>query len=135
MLHFRQLMGGALARLHSMFLRVKNGSSSKKQVMTKIPKTFLAISLAAFSLGLVVTFGNFELSSYWTVALPFGAVCFALFQITFIMQNEAAKFDEDECVRRQHARRTAQCPWNAATGARSSRVPSQNGHFIAAPSH
>lgn len=102
--------------------------------MTKIPKTFFAISLMAFSIGLVVTFGNFELPSGWGVALPLGAVSFEMFLITFILQNESAKFGEEERVRFQYAL-TATPGDSPAPTTYSSTAAAGNGSLIAAPSH
>ena len=46
--------------------------------------------------GSIVDFGGFNLNPAWTVALPFGAVAYGLFLISFMLEKEVAKFDEDQ---------------------------------------
>ena len=51
--------------------------------------------------GSIVDFGGFNLNPAWTVALPFGAVAYGLFLISYMLESEAAKFDEDESKKAQ----------------------------------
>jgi hypothetical protein len=46
--------------------------------------------------GSIIDFGGFKLDPAWEVMLPFGAVFYGLFLISFMMEKEVAKFDEDE---------------------------------------
>jgi hypothetical protein len=46
--------------------------------------------------GSIIDFGGFNLNPAWTVALPVGAICYGLFLISFMLEKEVAKFDEDE---------------------------------------
>lgn len=46
--------------------------------------------------GSLVDFGGFDLNPAWTVALPFGAVAYGMFLISFMLEKESAKFDEDK---------------------------------------
>ena len=73
--------------------------------MTRIPKVMLAVSLAAFAVGSVVTFGYAEVPPGWTVAMPVGAVFLGLFLVTLTLQNEVARFDEEERARSKLAGR------------------------------
>ena len=71
----------------------------------------LTVSLIAFAIGSVAVFGNPGIPVGWTVAMPLGAVSFGLFLVTFLLQKEVAKFDEEERARlelaERHAVRTA----------------------------
>ena len=82
--------------------------------MTRIPKALLAVSLAAFAVASVVTFGSSEIPVGWTVAMPAGAIFFGLFLLTFMLQKEVASFDEEERARLGLAERYAVRPANAA---------------------
>ena len=64
--------------------------------MTTLSKILLAASVSGLVGGSIVDFGRFNLNPAWTVALPFGAVAYGLFLISFMLENEVAKFDEDE---------------------------------------
>jgi hypothetical protein len=64
--------------------------------MTTISKTLLAVSVAGLGVGGILDFGGFNLNPSWAVALPFGAICYGLFLISFMLEKEAAKFDADE---------------------------------------
>ncbi len=46
--------------------------------------------------GSVVDFGGFKMNPAWTVILPFGAVAYGLFLISFMLENESAMFDQDK---------------------------------------
>ena len=64
--------------------------------MTTLSKTFLAVSVTGFAAGSVIDFGGFNVIPALTVALPLGAVFFGLFLISFMLEKEMAKFDEEE---------------------------------------
>jgi hypothetical protein len=70
-------------------------------VMTTLSKTFLAISLTGFTAGSIIDFGGFNVIPALTVALPLGAVFFGLFLISFMLEKEMAKFDEEESMKLQ----------------------------------
>lgn len=82
--------------------------------MTRIPKALLAVSLTAFVVGSVVTFGSPEIPAGWTVAMPVGAIFFGLFLVAFMLQKEVAKFDEEERARLKLAERLPVRPANTA---------------------
>src|SRR5262245_3337100 len=67
--------------------------------MTRLPKVLLAVSLIAFAIASVTAFGNLEVPVGWTAMMPLGAVCFGLFLVTFLLQQEVARFDEEERAR------------------------------------
>ena len=75
---------------------------------------FLAVSLTAFAIGIVAAFGNPEIPVGWTVAMPLGAVSFGLFLVTFLLQQEVARFDEEERARLELAARYGARPAKAA---------------------
>ena len=64
--------------------------------MTALSKTLLAVTITGLVAGSVIDFGAFNLNPAWTVALPFGAIFYGLFLISFMLEKEVAKFDEDE---------------------------------------
>src|ERR1700679_1101016 len=64
--------------------------------MTNRSKTLLAVSVTGLVAGSIIDFGGFNLNPAWTVALPFGAISYGLFLISFMLEKEVAKFDEDE---------------------------------------
>jgi hypothetical protein len=64
--------------------------------MTTLSKTLLTVTITGLVAGSVIDFGGFNLDPAWTVALPFGAIFYGLFLISFMLEKEVAKFDEDE---------------------------------------
>ena len=64
--------------------------------MTTLSKTLLAVSVTGLATGSIIDFGGFNLNPAWTVALPFGAIAYGLFLISFMLEKEVAAFDEDE---------------------------------------
>jgi len=67
----------------------------------------LAVSLTAFAVGSVAVSGNPEIPVGWTAAMPLGAVCLGLFLVTFLLQQEVERFDEEERARLELAGRHA----------------------------
>ena len=76
------------------------------KTMTKLPKFFLTVSLAAFALGFATVSGN-NIAPAWAVAMPMGAIFLGWFLVAFMLQNEVARFDEETRLRsdlvKQHA--------------------------------
>jgi hypothetical protein len=64
--------------------------------MTTLSKTLVAISVTGFTAGSVMDFGGFSVIPALTVALPLGAFFFGLSLISFMLEKEMAKFDEEE---------------------------------------
>jgi hypothetical protein len=64
--------------------------------MTTLSKTLLAVCVTGLVAGSVVDFDGLNLNPSWEVALPFGAIFYGLFLISFMLEKEVAKFDEDE---------------------------------------
>ena len=75
--------------------------------MTKLPKFFLTVSLTAFAVGTIVCFGIENVPPSWMVAMPVGAVFFGLFLNAYLLQGEAARFDEEETQRKEKVTRGA----------------------------
>ena len=61
--------------------------------MTKLPKFFLTVSVAAFAVGFATISTN-NIAPAWAVAMPIGAIFLGWFLIAFMLQNEVAQFDE-----------------------------------------
>ena len=53
-------------------------------------------SVTGLVAGSIIDFGGFDLNPAWTVALPFGAIAYGLFLISFMLEKEVATFDADE---------------------------------------
>jgi hypothetical protein len=64
--------------------------------MTTLSKALLAITVTGLVAGSITDFSGFGFNPMWTVALPFGAIAYGLFLISFMLEKEVAKFDEDE---------------------------------------
>jgi hypothetical protein len=64
--------------------------------MTTLSKTLLAVTITGLVGGSVIDFGGFNFNPSWDVALPFGAIFYGLFLISFMLEKEAARFDADE---------------------------------------
>ena len=97
--------------------------------MRKVPKAFLAVSLTAFAIGIVATFGNPEIPVGWTVAMPLGAVGFGLFLVTFLLQQEVARFDEGERARLEVANCSARPAEPAAIAVPATATNLSPAHF------
>jgi|SRR5476651_1887362 hypothetical protein len=64
--------------------------------MTRLSKTLLTVAVTGIGAGGILDFGGFKLNPAWTVVLPFGAIAYGMFLISFMLEKEVAKFDEDE---------------------------------------
>jgi hypothetical protein len=64
--------------------------------MTTLSKTLLTVTVTGLVAGSIIDFGGFNLNPVWAAALPFGAVFYGLFLISFMLEKEVAGFDEDE---------------------------------------
>jgi hypothetical protein len=63
--------------------------------MKWLPKLFLAIAAVALPVGMYVSWSGAQLPPFWTAALPLGVISLGMFYITFVLQKEAARFDEE----------------------------------------
>jgi hypothetical protein len=63
--------------------------------MTTLSKSLLAVCVTGTAAGIIIDSTGFNLNPAWTVALPFGAVFYGLFLISFMLEKEAAKFDAE----------------------------------------
>ncbi|MEJ0090130.1 MAG: hypothetical protein WDM80_10345 [Limisphaerales bacterium] len=72
--------------------------------MTKLTKILLVISLTASVTGGILDFGRFKINPSLTVMLPLGAVFFGMFLISFMMQKEMARFDEENAIKLEEIR-------------------------------
>jgi hypothetical protein len=78
--------------------------------MTTLSKTLLAVSVTGLVAGSVIDFGGFNLNPAWMVALPFGAIFYGLFLISFILEKEVAQFDEEEAEQLRLIQRSYHAP-------------------------
>ena len=108
---------------HSLASLMNESSTEVKLTMTRIPKVLLAVALAAFAVGSVAAFGNPKIPVGWTVAMPVGAVCLGLFLVTLLLQQEVARFDQEERARLELADLYAAEPAKAAPSAFPSTDP------------
>ena len=68
--------------------------------MTTISKTILAASVTGLVAGGIIDYSGFHLDAAWAAVLPLGAIFYGMFLISFMMEKEVAKFDEDEAKER-----------------------------------
>ena len=73
--------------------------------MKTLPKWVLAAAVVNLIIGIFVTMSHKDMASVWFLALPLGVIFTGLFLITLALQNEAAKFDEDERLKMASAKR------------------------------
>jgi hypothetical protein len=64
--------------------------------MTTLSKTLLSVTVTGLVAGSIIDFSRPNLNPSWDVVLPFGAIAFGLFMISFMLEKEVAKFNEDE---------------------------------------
>ena len=70
--------------------------------MKKLPKLFLIVSAVSFAAG-AASLSIAGIPAVWTVAVPLGAIFLGLFLIALMLQNEMARFDEEERARLEWA--------------------------------
>ena len=102
---------------HSLASLMNESSTEWKMIMMRIPKVLLAVSLTAFAVGIVVTLGTPNIPLGWTAVMPLGAVFLGLFLVTFLLQKEVARFDDEEHARLELAERYAAKAPDAAADA------------------
>jgi hypothetical protein len=78
--------------------------------MTTLSKSLLVVSTTGFVAGIIIDFGGFNLNPSWTLALPTGAIFYGLFLISFMLEKEVAKFDEEEAGKLQLIQHTPAAP-------------------------
>jgi hypothetical protein len=66
--------------------------------MTTLSRTILAASVTGLVAGGIIDYRGVHLDAAWAVVLPFGAIFYGMFLISFMMEKEVAKFDEDEAI-------------------------------------
>jgi len=64
--------------------------------MNRLSKSLLTASLVATVVGVFVSFTSMPLSPVWTIVLPYGAIFFALFLISFLFQKAFTDSGEGE---------------------------------------
>lgn len=72
------------------------------QIMAKTPKKCFIVSLAL----LVIGFADTQAALLWGTAKPLGAVFFILFLITYMLNDEVAKYDREHDSHRKPSRKT-----------------------------
>lgn len=64
--------------------------------MNRLSKLFLAACLVLTAAGLIVTFTPIPISPLWSILLPYGAIFYGLFLISFVFQKEFADDHQGE---------------------------------------
>lgn len=67
-------------------------------------KLLLILAVAGSTIGITVSLSRVRLDPAWTVALPGGVVCLGLFLISRLLQNEVARFDDEQRSKIESAR-------------------------------
>jgi hypothetical protein len=98
--------------------------------VTRLSKTLLAVSVTGLVAGSFIDFGGFNFYPAWDVALPFGAISYGLFLISFMLEKEVAKFDEDSTRELQMIKDICPAPRHKpATGPVIIQIPTEKfGH-------
>ncbi len=78
--------------------------------MTTLSKSLLVVSTTGFVAGIIIDSGGFNLNPSWTLALPMGAIFYGLFLISFMLEKEVAKFDEEEAGKLQSVQHAPAAP-------------------------
>jgi hypothetical protein len=73
--------------------------------MTNPQRLLLILAVTGLAIGIPVTLSRAEHGPAWTFALPAGAVFLGLFLVSLLWQKEIAKFDKDERLKIELARR------------------------------
>ena len=69
--------------------------------MTTLSKTLLTVTVVGVIAGIIIDASGFNVNPSLTVVLPFGAVAFGLFLISFMLEKEVMLFDADEIQKAQ----------------------------------
>ena len=77
--------------------------------MTTFSKTLLTVAATGLAGGSIIDFHGVAASPILAAVLPLGAVGFGLFLIVFMLEKEAAKYDDEQ------AKKLPLCQRNAAT--------------------
>jgi hypothetical protein len=65
--------------------------------MRALPKLLFAMALPIFILGMIVSFSPARwFAPEWTVALPLGVILLGMCMIAWRLQDEVARFDEEQ---------------------------------------
>jgi|ERR1051326_8958476 len=73
--------------------------------MKTFQKWHLALAVTCLIVGVFVSLSHVDLAPAWTLALPAGVILTGLFLIRLLLQNEVARFDADEGLRIEQAKR------------------------------
>ena len=73
--------------------------------MKVLQKWLLALAVTCLVVGVFVSLSHGDLAPAWTLALPSGVILTGLFLIRLMLQNEVAKFDADERLKTEQAKR------------------------------
>jgi hypothetical protein len=73
--------------------------------MKTLPKLVLVLAVVNLIVGIFVTMSHKDVAFIWYLAMPLGVIFTGLFLITLALQNEVVKFDEDERLKMESAKR------------------------------
>lgn len=78
--------------------------------MTKLSKVLLVVALTAVTGGILIDHHGVYANPSLAAVLPLGAIAIGMFLIVFMMENEMAKYDEEQTAKTQLARGNAPAP-------------------------
>ena len=73
--------------------------------MKAFQKWLLALAVIGLVGGVFVTLSHADLAPVWMLALPLGVILTGLFLVTLLLQNEVTKFDAEERLKIEQAKR------------------------------
>jgi len=73
--------------------------------MKAFQKWLLALAVTGLVVGVFVSLSRADLAPAWMLALPLGVILTGLFLVTLLLQNEVTKFDAEERLKIEQAKR------------------------------
>jgi hypothetical protein len=73
--------------------------------MKTLQKWLLALAVTGLVVGVFVSLSHADMAPAWMVTLPLGVILTGLFLVTLVLQNELTKFDAEERLKSEQAKR------------------------------
>jgi hypothetical protein len=102
--------------------------------MGRMTKTLLIVSLAGLIAGLAFVTGlvNVQTAVWLYVALPAGAICFGLFLIAKLLEQETAQYDAEQRILHAAAARLSACKASSSQECRCGRADAREASLVSA---